>query len=141
MIELNEISQLLNLDYQILINCLTRGDGNWNQLDLGPELDAITASRTKNVLCRTLYGRLFTWAVNRLNVLLKVDKNQEHVRRRSLGLLDFYGFEILTKNSFEQLAINYCNERLHQVSVLFSIILFSHLLQDNIFYRIFYKTF
>lgn len=84
-------------------------------MDLGPELDATTASRTKNILCRTLYGRLFTWVVNRLNVLFKVNKNHEPVRRRSLGLLDFYGFEILEKNSFEQLAINYCNERLHQV--------------------------
>lgn len=35
-------------------------------------------------------------------------------RGKNIGILDFYGFETLDVNLFEQLAINYCSERLHQ---------------------------
>ncbi|XP_037911056.1 unconventional myosin-Ib isoform X2 [Hermetia illucens] len=107
--ELQETAQLLNLDAQILLNCLTRANPLWVHEDNGTELDARQASLTRNTLCRTLYGRLFTWIVNRINDNLKSTQ-----REKNLALLDFYGFEILDNNSFEQLAINYCNEKLHQ---------------------------
>lgn len=70
--ELNEISQLLCIDEQILLNCLTKSGPNWSQLDNGSELDAYNATRLKYTLCRTLYGRLFTYVVGRINESLKV---------------------------------------------------------------------
>lgn len=39
----------------------------------------------------------------------------EESTRRTLSLLDLYGFENLEMNHLEQLCINYANERLHQV--------------------------
>ncbi|XP_040151544.1 unconventional myosin-Ib isoform X2 [Anopheles arabiensis] len=114
--ELDEIAQLLQLDNQMLFNCLTRLGDNWAQLEPdGTEIDASYASRIKFTLCRTLYGRLFTWIVSRVNDALKL-KTSGTVgsRGKTIGLLDFYGFEALEKNTFDQFAINYCNERLQQ---------------------------
>ncbi|EAT34876.1 AAEL012922-PA [Aedes aegypti] len=107
--ELDEIAQLLQLDSHLLFLCLTRVGERWDQIDTdGTEIDAIYAAKIKFSLCRTLYGRLFTLIAARINELLNA------VRGKTIGLLDFHGFEVLEKNSFEQFAINYCNERLQQ---------------------------
>lgn len=82
-------------------------------LILGSELDARQATACRNSLCRTMYSRLFTWLINKINDLLKSNK-----REKNLALLDFYGFENLENNYFEQLTINYCSEKIHQVWTL-----------------------
>ncbi|XP_043946951.1 unconventional myosin-Ia isoform X2 [Drosophila biarmipes] len=108
--EVQETAQLLNIEAQILINCLTRANSsNSAQEDVGCEMDARQAAINRNTLCRTLYSRLFTWLVNKINESLKSTQ-----REKNLALLDFYGFEVLDHNSFEQFAINYSAEKIHQ---------------------------
>ncbi|XP_067617523.1 unconventional myosin-Ia isoform X2 [Eurosta solidaginis] len=108
--EVQETAHLLSLEAQILINCLTRANCSNNSLeDVGCEMDARQAASTRNTLCRTLYSRLFTWLVNKINEILKSTQ-----REKNLALLDFYGFELLENNSFEQFAINYSAEKIHQ---------------------------
>uniref|UniRef100_A0A1A9X1C4 Myosin motor domain-containing protein n=1 Tax=Glossina brevipalpis TaxID=37001 RepID=A0A1A9X1C4_9MUSC len=108
--EVQETAHLLNLEAQILINCLTRAtSSNTTQEDVGCDMDARQASIARKTLCRTLYARLFTWLVNKINEGLKSMQ-----RERNLALLDFYGFESLECNSFEQFAINYAAEKVHQ---------------------------
>lgn len=73
--ELLEISELIRLDADVLLNCLTKSDNKWNCLDSDSDLDAINAASIRNSLCRTLYGRLFTWLIGRINESLKVIMN------------------------------------------------------------------
>lgn len=54
---------------------------------------------------------LFKWLVERINAALSVGKKKTET---SLSILDIYGFECFKANSFEQLCINYANERLQQ---------------------------
>ena len=63
-----------------------------------------------NALSRTLYEHLFAYIVRRINKSL----NHGSMSTNFIGLLDIAGFEIFKHNSFEQLCINYTNEKLQQ---------------------------
>jgi len=56
-----------------------------------------------------IYSRLFEWMVSRVNQSLG-GSGKGHF----IGVLDIFGFEIFEKNSFEQLCINFANEKLQE---------------------------
>ncbi|XP_003379319.1 putative myosin head (motor domain) [Trichinella spiralis] len=62
-------------------------------------------------LCKAIYARMFRWLILRCNRTLDV---QELGRKFFIGVLDIAGFEIFDFNSFEQLWINFVNEKLQQ---------------------------
>uniref|UniRef100_A0A3Q3WG50 Myosin, heavy chain 10, non-muscle n=1 Tax=Mola mola TaxID=94237 RepID=A0A3Q3WG50_MOLML len=63
-------------------------------------------------LAKATYERLFRWLVHRINKALDRTKRQG---ASFIGILDIAGFEIFELNSFEQLCINYTNEKLQQL--------------------------
>uniref|UniRef100_A0A4W2D8X1 non-specific serine/threonine protein kinase n=1 Tax=Bos indicus x Bos taurus TaxID=30522 RepID=A0A4W2D8X1_BOBOX len=71
------------------------------------------ASDVRDAMSKGLYGRLFSWIVNRINTLLQPDKNICTADDgMNVGILDIFGFENFQRNSFEQLCINIANEQI-----------------------------
>ncbi|KAK6170018.1 hypothetical protein SNE40_018509 [Patella caerulea] len=81
--------------------------------------DYVTKAQTKEqvefaveAISKALYERMFKWIVTRINKSLDKTKRQG---ASFIGILDIAGFEIFKMNSFEQLCINYTNEKLQQL--------------------------
>ncbi|XP_053483869.1 myosin-IIIb [Ictalurus furcatus] len=71
------------------------------------------ATDVRDAMSKALYGRLFSWIVNRINALLQPDiKSCAAESGMYVGILDIFGFENFKKNSFEQLCINIANEQI-----------------------------
>ncbi|XP_009589781.1 myosin-2-like isoform X2 [Nicotiana tomentosiformis] len=66
---------------------------------------------TRDALAKFIYANLFDWIVDKINKSLAMGKEKT---ARTINIVDIYGFESFEKNSFEQLCINYANERLQQ---------------------------
>jgi myosin protein heavy chain len=71
---------------------------------------AAQASFNRNSLIKSMYLRLFDWLVASVNATLS---SRQQVKN-FIGVLDIAGFEIFEHNSFEQLCINFTNEKLQQ---------------------------
>ncbi|XP_055948535.1 myosin heavy chain, muscle-like isoform X4 [Argiope bruennichi] len=61
-------------------------------------------------LAKAFFDRTFKWLVKKLNETLDTQQKRQHF----IGVLDIAGFEIFDFNGFEQLCINFTNEKLQQ---------------------------
>ncbi|XP_015427953.1 PREDICTED: myosin-7 [Myotis davidii] len=61
-------------------------------------------------LAKSVYEKMFNWMVTRINATLETKQQRQYF----IGVLDIAGFEIFDFNSFEQLCINFTNEKLQQ---------------------------
>jgi len=76
--------------------------------------DPQSSSHTRHSMSKVVYTRLFDWLVWRINQSMSVPNKAMQKELRRIGLLDIYGFEVFEWNSFEQLCINFANEKLQQ---------------------------
>lgn len=80
------------------------------------------AETARDSLLKAIYGKIFTWLIERVNMSLARDSrigpnnNAAHPQgagsHMQIGILDIFGFETFEVNGFEQFCINYANEKL-----------------------------
>ncbi|GAB1284942.1 Unconventional myosin-Ib [Apodemus speciosus] len=112
--ELKEICELTSIDQVVLERAFSFRTVEAKQEKVSTTLNVAQAYYARDALAKNLYSRLFAWLVNRINESIKA---QTKVRKKVMGVLDIYGFEIFEDNSFEQFIINYCNEKLQQIFI------------------------
>jgi len=89
----------------------TRGNVVHKALEVGQ------ARLAADALAKALYNRCFSFIVEVINGAIEVNTGADKGKNTVIGVLDIYGFEIFENNSFEQLCINYCNEKLQQLFI------------------------
>ncbi|XP_073489195.1 unconventional myosin-Ib isoform X3 [Aquarana catesbeiana] len=112
--ELKEICELIGIDQSVLERAFSFRTVEAKQEKVSTTLNVSQAYYARDALAKNMYSRLFSWLVNRINESIKA---QIKVRKKVMGVLDIYGFEIFEENSFEQFIINYCNEKLQQIFI------------------------
>ncbi|XP_069359363.1 myosin heavy chain, muscle isoform X22 [Maniola hyperantus] len=105
-----KVATLLGVDVQDLYKNLLKP-----RIKVGNEF--VTQGRNKDqvtnsvgALCKGMFDRLFKWLVKKCNETLDTKQKRQHF----IGVLDIAGFEIFDFNGFEQLCINFTNEKLQQ---------------------------
>ncbi|OZJ01921.1 Myosin-1, partial [Bifiguratus adelaidae] len=112
------IAYLMDVDADLLNKALVtrvmetqRGGRRGSIYDV--PLNIVQATAVRDALAKAIYNNLFEWIVARVNQALV----QRGASKYVVGVLDIYGFEIFDENSFEQLCINYVNEKLQQIFI------------------------
>ncbi|CAL4961735.1 unnamed protein product [Urochloa decumbens] len=107
---LNTAGELLMCDCEKLENALINREINTPEGVITTSVGPNSATISRDGLAKQIYSRLFDWLVNRINASIGQDPDSNKL----IGVLDIYGFESFKTNSFEQLCINFTNEKLQQ---------------------------
>jgi myosin heavy subunit len=119
--ELDRLSTMMGVSVNALQDAMTSRvlktpDQDSIRVQLTPE----AAKEACDALAKEIYSRIFDLIVSRINEYTMEDDSVQG-RHSSIGhisLLDIFGFEQFETNRFEQLCINYANEKLQSKYVL-----------------------
>uniref|UniRef100_A0A8C2WIU9 Myosin VIIBb n=1 Tax=Cyclopterus lumpus TaxID=8103 RepID=A0A8C2WIU9_CYCLU len=111
-------ASILEVHKSSLATSLTHRSFMTNRERVTKPLSAEQAADCRDAFVKAIYNNLFIWIVGKINgVISKRFTGSPKSSFLSIGLLDIFGFENFNTNSFEQLCINFANEKLQQFFV------------------------
>ena len=111
---LEKACELLGLDEGKLSEAILTKTLIVNGKTIKKQQNVAMAEDKRDALAKMTYASLFLWLVDRVNENLRESSEQHDRRNAFIGVLDIYGFECFEVNGYEQLLINYCNEKLQR---------------------------
>jgi myosin-5 len=115
--ELEGLSEIVGIPSKDLVLALTERTmstrGEVFKVPLKPDM----AKDNADAYAKEIYSKVFLWLVREVNGATCAEDNYNGGRSSgfgTIGLLDIFGFESFPVNGFEQLCINYANEKLQQ---------------------------
>jgi myosin-5 len=115
--ELKSLAELMGVSSGDLTNAITERTMKTKTEEHKVPLNATSAKNACDALAKEIYGNIFLWLVKEINIATCAEDNYKDGTMTSfgiVGLLDIFGFESFVTNRFEQLCINYANEKLQQ---------------------------
>jgi myosin-5 len=110
-----DLCELMCIDPNVMEVCLTERTMKTRNETYKVPLNPKVAREACESFAKEIYGRAFLWLVRAINDATAAEINYKSGSMTDfgiIGLLDIFGFESFVRNRFEQLCINYCNEKL-----------------------------
>ena len=113
---LNDLAELIGVDSALLNLSFTERTMKTRSETYKVPLNPEAAKNGCDAFAKEVYGKLFLWLVEGINVATMAENNYPIPCEEYgiIGMLDIFGFESFVINRFEQLCINYANEKLQQ---------------------------
>jgi myosin-5 len=117
--ELKDLAELMEVSEQDLTLAFTERTMKTRTETYKVPLGAEAAKDATDAFAKEVYGKVFLWLVREINNATRAEENYKNGTMATyeygiIGLLDIFGFESFVVNRFEQLCINYANEKLQQ---------------------------
>ena len=114
--EFKACADLMGVTEDDMVLCLTERTMKTRNETYKVPLNADVAKEAADSFGKEIYAKSFLWLVRAINDATCAEKNYSSgsatMEYGIIGLLDIFGFESFVRNRFEQLCINYCNEKL-----------------------------
>jgi len=115
--EVKDLAALMKVSESDLLNAFCERTMKTKTEEYKVPLNPENAKDAADALAKEIYGKVFLWLVEEINAATCAEDNYKAKQLSSfgiIGLLDIFGFESFVVNRFEQLCINYANEKLQQ---------------------------